>query len=105
LVGSGAYADDGVGAATATGEGEQLMKVLISKSACDYIHGGMTAQEAADASVSLLAHRTAGLGGVVVLDPQGGIGISHNTLYLAHATVDAGGTITASMSPDPVTST
>jgi len=105
LVGSGAYADDCVGAAAATGEGEQLMKVLISKSTCDYIYGGMSAQEAADAAIELLARRTAGLGGIIVLDPQGGIGISHNTRYLAHATVGASGTIAAGMSPEDVTST
>jgi beta-aspartyl-peptidase (threonine type) len=92
LVGCGAYADDRSGAVSATGDGEQLMKILISKSACDFLLSGMTAQAAADACISLLAKRTGGRGGVIVLGKQGDIGIAHNTSHLvyAHVTGEAG---------------
>jgi beta-aspartyl-peptidase (threonine type) len=90
LVGCGAYADDQVGAVSATGDGEQLMKIVISKSACDFLARGMTAQEAADASISLLAERTGGRGGVIVLGRRGDVGIAHNTSFLAFAYVREG---------------
>jgi beta-aspartyl-peptidase (threonine type) len=95
LVGCGAYADNRTGAVSATGLGEALMKVIIGKAACDLIAQGMSAQGAADAAISLLAERTAGEGGLIVLDRLGRIGIAHNTPYIAHATVTAGGEIAA----------
>ena len=87
LVGCGAYADDWSGAVSATGRGESLMRVVISKSVCDLMYRGMTAQEAADAGIGLLARRTPGQGGLIVLGKRGDIGIAHNTPYLAHAYV------------------
>jgi beta-aspartyl-peptidase (threonine type) len=93
LVGSGAYADDQTGAASATGDGEDLMKIVISKLACDSIAQGMTAQEATEASIARLADRTGGHGGLIVLDNQGGVGIAHCTTYLAHAFVTSDGKI------------
>jgi beta-aspartyl-peptidase (threonine type) len=97
LVGCGAYADNRTGAASATGLGEALMKVVISKAACDFIARGMGAQEAADAAIALLAERTTGQGGLIVLDRLGRIGIAHSTPYIAHATVTAGGEVVAGM--------
>jgi beta-aspartyl-peptidase (threonine type) len=93
LVGCGAYADNQTGAASATGLGEALMKVVISKTVCDLISRGMTAQEAADAAIAVLNDRTTGEGGIVVLDRQGRIGVAHNTDYIAHAYVTADGEI------------
>ena len=86
LVGCGAYADNRVGAVSATGLGEALMKVVISKTVCDFIGHGMSPQAAADTAIAVLAERTDGEGGVIVIDPQGGIGIAHNTPYIAFAT-------------------
>jgi beta-aspartyl-peptidase (threonine type) len=93
LVGCGAYADNRVGSVSATGEGEALMKVVISKMVCDFLAGGITAQEAADAAIAVLAERTTGKGGVIVLDRWGCVGIAHNTPYIAHAVVTTDGKI------------
>lgn len=90
LVGCGAYADDRKGAASATGDGEDLMRIVISKTACDFLNEGMTAQQAADAAVALLAERTKGHGGLVVLGRKGDVGLAHNSAYLAHAYVVEG---------------
>ncbi len=87
LVGCGAYADDCVGAVSATGDGEQLMKIVISKSACDFLERGKTAQQAADAAISLLTERTDGQGGLIVLGKRGDIGMAHSTQGLAYAYV------------------
>lgn len=94
LVGSGAYADDRTGAVSATGEGEDLMKVVISKSVCDSLDR-MTAQEAAEAAIALLAERTGGQGGLIVLGKNGDIGITHCTPCLAYAYVTPEGEILA----------
>ncbi len=94
LVGCGAYADNRTGAVSATGLGEALMKVVIAKTACDFIASGMTAQQAADAAIAVLAGRTTGEGGLIVLDRLGGVGIAHNTPYIAHAVITAGRKVT-----------
>lgn len=91
LVGCGAYADNRSAAASATGLGEALMRIVTSKTACDLVAGGMSAQEAADAAIALLAERTSGTGGLIVLDRQGRAGIAHSTPHIAYATVTAGG--------------
>jgi beta-aspartyl-peptidase (threonine type) len=93
LVGCGAYADNQTGAVSASGLGEALMKVVISKTVCDFIARGMTAQEAADAAIAVLDERTTGEGGLIVLDRMGRIGVAHNTAYIAHACVTVGGEI------------
>jgi beta-aspartyl-peptidase (threonine type) len=93
LVGCGAYADNRSGAVSATGMGEALMKVVISKATCDLIAAGMTAQEAADAAVAILSERTTGHGGLIVLDRTGRAGVAHSTPYIAHAVVTPDGEI------------
>ncbi len=95
LVGCGAYADNRSGAVSATGMGEALMKIVISKRVCDLIDAGMSAQQAADAAIAALAERTSGDGGVIVVDRSGRVGVAHNTPYIAHAYVTAGRDIVA----------
>jgi beta-aspartyl-peptidase (threonine type) len=95
LVGSGAYADDYTGAVSATGDGEDLMKIVISKFACHSLAQGMTPQEAAEAAIALLSERTGGQGGLIVLGRRGDIGVAHSTPCLAHAYVTAEGKVLA----------
>lgn len=95
LVGCGAYVDDRSGAASATGDGEELMKIVISKVVCEHLDRGMTALEAAEAAIALLTERTVGQGGIIVLDRKGGIGIAHSTSYLAYACVTPDGELLA----------
>ncbi|MGD2103909.1 MAG: isoaspartyl peptidase/L-asparaginase [Anaerolineae bacterium] len=95
LVGSGAYADDRTGAVSATGEGEDLMRIVISKLACDRLGQGMTAQASADSAIATLSERTGGLGGLIVLSRDGDIGIAHCTSCLAHAYVTPEGEVRA----------
>ncbi len=85
LVGSGAYADDRLGAASATGWGERLMRIVISKTACDLLGHGRSAQQAAEAAIIQLHERVGGYGGLILIDRQGQIGIAHNTPHMAHA--------------------
>ena len=90
LVGCGAYADDLGGAVAATGSGEALMRVVISKATVDLMATGMLAQEAADAAITRLWERVRGYGGIISMGADGHIGIAHNTPNLAHAYIREG---------------
>ena len=85
LVGSGGYADNLTGAASATGAGEALMRIVTSKTACDLIAAGKSAQEAADAVIRLLHERVYGYGGIILIDREGRVGLAHNTPHLSYA--------------------
>jgi L-asparaginase / beta-aspartyl-peptidase len=84
ILGAGLYADNRLGAATATGVGEIAMRLVVSKSVCDAMRS-LTAQGAASKIVRDLT-RLAGRGlGVVSLDRKGRYGIAHNTPHLCWA--------------------
>jgi len=95
LVGCGAYADDRSAAASATGDGEALMRILATGTVCARVGEGMGPQEAAEGVLALLAERTGGCGGLIVLDPRGRYGIAHTTPHMAWAVVTADGTLRA----------
>lgn len=57
IVGAGIYADDEVGAAGATGLGEELWKACASFRTVEAIRHGMTAQEACDDTIRQMARR------------------------------------------------
>lgn len=85
LVGCGCYADNLAGAASSTGQGEAFMKIVACKTACDFMKSGMTAQEAADATIAQLGTRTSGKGGLILLSPNGDVGVAHNCRNIAYA--------------------
>lgn len=87
LVGCGAYADNACGAAGTTGWGEPLMRIVASKTACDFLRQGMDAQEAAEALIELLYRRVGGYGGIIIVDRNGRIGMAHNTPHMAYACI------------------
>lgn len=85
LVGCGLYADDRLGAATATGWGEGIMRVVLSRRALDFLAEGRSPQEAAEGAISILETRTGGRGGIIVVNPEGAVGSFFNTPHMAHA--------------------
>lgn len=85
LVGSGAYADNWMAAASATGHGEELMKVVISKRVCDFVAQGLATQSACEAAIRVLAERVNGRGGVIAIDARGRVGSAHNTAGMPYA--------------------
>ena len=88
LIGCGAYADGRVGAASATGWGEKIMAVLLSKHAIDLLGSGESAMAACESAVVMLKERVDGLGGLIMVDTNGRIGYYHNTPRMAFAFVD-----------------
>jgi len=91
LVGSGGYADNWTAATSATGYGEALMKVVISKTTCDFVGSGLSAQAASDAAIKLLEERTGGEGGLITVDRRGNVGVSFNTQAMPYAFVNGEG--------------
>ncbi len=85
LVGSGAYADNWTAGVSATGYGEALMRVVISKRVCDLVGSGLSAAAACQAAIRLLEERTGGDGGLIAIDARGGVGWAFNTEGMAYA--------------------
>jgi beta-aspartyl-peptidase (threonine type) len=85
LVGSGGFADNNTAATSATGRGEDLMKVVISKQVCDFVAVGLSAQGACDAAINLLTERVNGRGGLITIDFKGQVGMAFNTSAMPHA--------------------
>jgi len=85
LIGSGAYADDTVGAASATGWGEAIMSIVLSKTCIDLLQETEDAMAAARAAVAVLETRTRSYGGVILVDSKGIVGYHHNTPRMAFA--------------------
>jgi L-asparaginase / beta-aspartyl-peptidase len=84
ILGAGLYADNRSGAATSTGWGEQAMRLLLSKTACD-IMKTETGRAAAIKTIRL-ATKAVGVGtGILTLDRKGLYGIAHNTRHLCWA--------------------
>lgn len=79
LVGCGAYADNWTAAVSATGYGEALMRVVISKRVCDFVAAGLSAKAACEAAICLLEERTGGEGGLIAVDSRGQVGFAYNT--------------------------
>ena len=90
LIGCGTYADDRGGAASATGVGEGIIKVVMAKRACDELCQGASAPEAARRAVAELA-RVGAKGGLIVVDGRGRLGLAFSTARMSRASVDAAG--------------
>ncbi len=91
LIGCGGYADNRIGAVSATGQGEALMKVVISKSVCDFMVQGYSTQEACDAAINLLNERVGGQGGLIAIDQNGAVGFAYNTMAMPYSIVSSDG--------------
>jgi beta-aspartyl-peptidase (threonine type) len=92
ILGAGLYADNKSGAATATGIGEQAMRLVISKMACDM----MRRENALSAAKKSIRYSTDMLGvgaGLIVLDRHGRYAVVHNTRNLCWAARTVGQTM------------
>ena len=93
LIGSGCYADSETGGVSSTGCGEAIMKVVLAKTACDFLRpAGSNPTRAAQAAVQILARRGKGAGGLILLDKNGNPGYAFNTPRMVYGFVnpDAG---------------
>jgi L-asparaginase / beta-aspartyl-peptidase len=85
LIGCGCYADNQSAAASTTGWGEPIMKLVLGKWAADRVASGSMPQWVAAEAMNHLKDRVNGHGGIILLDAQGRFGIAHNTPRMAWA--------------------
>ena len=83
LIGCGCYADNETAAASATGWGEPIMKLVLAKWATDRVNGEHSPEQAAAEAICHLQHRLGGNGGIIMLDRLGRYGVAHNTPRMA----------------------
>jgi len=95
LVGSGAYADNLTGAASATGHGEKSCGSYYVKRLPDAIAHRMSAQEAANFAIKTMHERVGGYGGIILVDYRDKIAFAYNTPHMAAAWSDENGNIQA----------
>jgi beta-aspartyl-peptidase (threonine type) len=85
LIGCGCYADNESAAASLTGWGEPIMKLVLAKWSVDRVLAGNAPEWAALEAINYLKSRLNGHGGIILLDARGRFGISHNTPRMAWA--------------------
>jgi beta-aspartyl-peptidase (threonine type) len=85
LIGCGCYANNESAAVSTTGWGEPIMKLVLAKWTADRIQAGNLPEWSAQEAMNYLKQRLNGHGGIIVLNPEGHIGISHNTPRMAWA--------------------
>jgi len=92
IVGAGTYADNQLGACSATGWGEAIMKTMLSKTACDFLQKH-SPNIAAKLAVDLMQQKVKGWGGVIMINKNGDYGFAHNTTKMAFAFADDSGSV------------
>jgi len=105
LIGCGCYADWAAGAASCTGHGEAIMKIVMAKSAVDFLRRPPSPSEdekafamrAALDSAELLKERGHGAGGLILLDKSGNPGFAFNTPRMAYGYVSPDGALLTSV--------
>jgi beta-aspartyl-peptidase (threonine type) len=97
LIGSGAYADDRTGAASATGWGEKIMAAVLSKSSLDLLAKTRDPNAACREAIDIMKMRVSGHGGLIMVDSHGRLGYHFNTPRMAYAYVDGEGRRKASV--------
>jgi len=83
LIGCGCYADNLSAAVSLTGWGEPIMKLVLGKRAVDRVAAGASPDEAAHEAIAYLYDRLGGHGGIILLGPDGRVGLAHNTPRMA----------------------
>ena len=88
IIGCGAYADDKIGAASATGWGEQIMSVVLSKTALDILKECQDPVKSSRRAINILANRVDGYGGIIMIGVKGKVGLCHNTPKMAFSYIE-----------------
>lgn len=87
LPGCGTWADDRGGAASATGDGEAIIRVTLCRSLVDRLERGEDPDTAAAAVLDELTTRGRGTGGVIAVTPRGDVVAAHATETMSYAAV------------------
>jgi L-asparaginase / beta-aspartyl-peptidase len=90
IIGSGVYADNTLGAASSTGWGEAIMRVVLAKHAVDAFASQRDPKDVAVATINHLARRVGGTAGIILANPRGQVGYAFNTPRMARAFIVEG---------------
>jgi len=105
LIGCGCYADGEAGGVSSTGYGEAIMKIVMAKTAVDFLRRDpgagrsrlAAAKRAAEEAVELLSRRGNGTGGLILLDSRGNPAWAFNTPRMAYGYVHPGGSFSTAV--------
>jgi beta-aspartyl-peptidase (threonine type) len=84
LPGCGYFADNALGGVSTSGHGESIIRIQLARVAADFC-SRLHAPAAAQAAISMLRDRVNGLGGLILIDHAGRIGVAYNTPHMARA--------------------
>lgn len=88
-IGSGFYASP-AGAASATGAGEDIARVTLTRMAVDQLEAGVGPEAAADRAIETFEERTGSTAGVIVIDRDGNRGRAFNSSAMQTASAGSG---------------
>jgi len=90
VIGAGTYADDRVGAGSATGPGEAIIRLGLVRVGLERLASGASAAAAVRAAVDVLRERLGAAAGLILADAEGGIGVAQATPSMPVAIRTAG---------------
>jgi beta-aspartyl-peptidase (threonine type) len=79
IIGAGTYADGSLGAGSATGPGEAIIRVTLVRAALEMVGAGSDPAWAAQFALAELGRRLGVSAGLILIDPAGRIGSAHTT--------------------------
>jgi len=102
ILGAGVFADSKLGAACATGMGEEIIRCALSMKACELMENS-NAQAAARKAISYISKkRGRDTAGIITVDRKGRVGAAYNTKAMGRAWFDhSKGRVVARVGPDP----
>jgi len=99
LIGCGTYADR-FGAASCTGHGEAIIRIVLAKSAIDFVAAEINPDAAAVKAVAALQAELNSTGGIILIDHRGKFGYACNTTHMPVCTIWDGAVAAFSCSGD-----
>jgi L-asparaginase / beta-aspartyl-peptidase len=85
IIGAGTFADDRLGAGSATGPGEAIIRVTLVRHALELVGRGLDPAAAARLALGSLSERTGAAAGLLLIDPAGRLGVAHTSEAMAAA--------------------
>ncbi|HXW95297.1 MAG TPA: isoaspartyl peptidase/L-asparaginase [Nitrososphaerales archaeon] len=102
ILGAGVFADSRLGAACATGMGEEIIRCALSMKACELMKAMDAPAAAVTAIRNISRERGRGTAGVITIDRKGRVGTAYNTEAMGRAWFDQGkGRAVVRVGPDP----
>jgi beta-aspartyl-peptidase (threonine type) len=86
VMGAGAYANDVCGA-SATGWGEHIIRVVLSRMTVLYVEQGLDVKAAAKKGIAMFEDKTGSEAGIIVADKSGNFGYAHNAKAMPIAVI------------------